>query len=76
MIYPSYLYSQLAEVITERSNLREENRRMSVMIAEAEEVRRLSGLVSSLQTSAQVLVALKERKFESDPQFIEMSSLS
>ena len=32
------ILTQLAEVITEESNLREENRRMSIMIAEAEEV--------------------------------------
>ena len=32
------IITQLAEVITEESNLREENRRMSIMIAEAEEV--------------------------------------
>ena len=32
------IFTQLAEVITEESNLREENRRMSIMIAEAEEV--------------------------------------
>ena len=33
------IITQLAEVITEESNLREVNRRMSIMIAEAEEVR-------------------------------------
>ena len=34
-----FIIPKLAEVITEESNLREENRRMSIMIAEAEEVR-------------------------------------
>ena len=33
-----FIIPKLAEVITEESNLREENRRMSIMIAEAEEV--------------------------------------
>ena len=33
------IFIKLAEVITEESNLREENRRMSIMIVEAEEVR-------------------------------------
>ena len=32
------IFMKLAEVITEESNLREENRRMSIMIVEAEEV--------------------------------------
>ena len=45
------IITKLAEVITEESNLREENRRMSIMIAEAEQASTIWKYVSSFFSS-------------------------